>query len=116
MENSAGLKIVEEKLVESLSFASISQVEIENLFKAAVSMDCESMEIVWRSTRGYDYVRLTTGIVWDEYSHKKSKVLTIDARSGRTEVRPNSEFSEGKFYSFHFELAEQKKMKYPKRC
>jgi hypothetical protein len=116
MENSDGLKIVKAKLVESLSFANISQVEIENLLKAAVSVDCESMEVVWRSTRGYNYVRLTAGIVWDEYSHKKSKVLTIDARSGRTKVRPNSEFSEGKFYSFHFELAAQRTMKYPKRC
>lgn len=116
MENSDGLKIVKEKLVESLSFASISQTEIENLLKAAVSMDCESMEVVWRRARGYNYVRLIAGIVSDEYSQKKSKVLTIDARSGTTEVRPNSEFSEGKFYSFHFELPAQRTMKYSKRC
>jgi hypothetical protein len=102
MDNLGGLDIVKRRLVEFLSFADVSTVEIENLLKVVASMECESTHVTWRED-GH-YVKFDVGIVWDEKSHKKSKVLVINARTGKTYIDKDLEFSEGTFYGFRFDL------------
>lgn len=106
MENSDGLKTVKEKLIEILSFVNISATEIENLLKTAASTDCESIHLVWR--RGDQCIKFDAGIVRDEHSRRKNKVLIVNARTRSTTIHKNLEFSEGKFYGFQFEIVTPK--------
>jgi hypothetical protein len=102
MRDSDVFEIAKEKLAEFLSFTNISMTEIECLLKAVVSEDCESTNVVWR--KGDCCVSLDAGIVWDQLSHERSRVLAINARIGKTTIQKNLEYSEGKFCGFHFEL------------
>jgi hypothetical protein len=92
------LEVVKEKLVEFLSFANVTREEIDNLFKVAVSTDCEAMRVSWR--KNPYYVRFDVGILWDENIHQKSKILTVRVKIGNTMIIKGLEHTEGKFQTF----------------
>ena len=102
MKDSDGLEIAEGRLVGFLSFTCIPRAEIVAFLKAVVSADCESAHIVWSNVS--HHVELDVGMVQDEHSHKKSKVLALNARTGKISVQKNFEFSEGKFCGLQFEI------------
>ena len=99
------LEVVKEKLVESLGFADVTREEIDNLFKIAVSANCESMCIIWRKFP--HAVRFDVGILWDEHFHRKSKVLAVKVKTANTTIHKGLEHTEGKFQTFAIELGQQ---------
>jgi hypothetical protein len=102
MKKFDGLELVKEKLTESLSFAEVSEKDIETLVKLASCIDCESMRITWRK-RPF-YVRFDAGIMWDEYFHRKSKILAVKIKTSTTKVQKDLECSNGTFQEIQFEL------------
>lgn len=97
---------IREKLAKFLSFADITREEIDNLFKVATSADCEYMHITWRKKP--HYVKFDVGIVLEENSHRKSKVLTVGVKTDNTVITEGIEHTEGKFQTF---IAESKLLK-----
>ena len=96
------LEVVKEKLVEFLCFANVTREQIDNLFKVAVSTDCEAMRVSWR--KNPYYVRFDVGIVWDEHFHRKSKVLSAKIKTDNTIIHEGLEYTEGTFQTLAVEL------------
>jgi hypothetical protein len=96
------LDVIKKKLVEFLGFTNVTTEEIDNLFKVAISKDCESMRITWRKFP--HAVRFDVGILFDEHFHRKSKVLTVKAKTENTTIHNGLEHTESKFQAFSVEL------------
>ena len=88
-------EVIKEKLAEFLSFANTTKEEIENLFNVATSTECEYVHITWRKKP--HYVKFDVGIVWDENTHRKSKIMTVGIKTDNTEIADGIEHTEGKF-------------------
>jgi len=99
---SQNLDALKQKMIEFLSFTSLTKEEIENLFKVALSQDCEMMNVTMRKFP--QAVTFDVGTRLDKQVHQKVKVLSIKVKTINTLVHQNLEHTKGKFKIFTLEL------------